>query len=88
MNSEISLNDIVKMFKGKGGDPEAETIINDSNGDKKNGSVFVWSNKNDASKIVERCKNSIKSCKLVGDGVQLEIDRKAFRGIVCAFRRL
>ena len=85
-NKQPTLDDILVAFKGKGGGPEAESILNDSNTDKKDNSVFIWSNKNDAAKIIERCRNSIKSFKYDGSGVSLEIDRKAFRGIHCAFR--
>lgn len=87
MNNKINLDDVIKQFKGKGGDPEAESILNDSNSDKKEGYVSFWSNKSDAAKVIERCKNSIINCEVIGDGVQLTIDRKAFRGLVYCFRR-
>ncbi len=83
-----SIDEILASFKGKGGNPESESIIVDSNHDKKEGFVSVWSNKADAAKIIERCRNSIKDYYLLGDGVQLVIDRKAFRGILCAFRQV
>ena len=81
-----SLDEVMEKFKGKGGNPESETVLIDSNLDKIDGFVSVWSNKADAAKIIARCKNNIKSYRTVGNGIQLEIDRRAFRGIVYAFR--
>lgn len=83
-----TLEEIATIFRGKGGGLEAESIINDSNFEKKEGYVSVWSNKADAAKIIDRCKKGIKVYSLVGDGVQLTIDRKYFRGLVCAFRNV
>jgi len=88
MTKKPTLEEVHEMFKGKGGNEESETILNDSNIEKKEGYVSVWSNKADAAKIIERCKNSIRSFQLVSGGVQLEIDRRAFRGIICSFRRI
>lgn len=85
---ELTLDDVLEQFKGKGGNPEAESILNDSNFDKKEGTVSFWSNKADAAKVIERCRNSIISFMMVGCGVQLTIDRKAFRGAHCAFRKV
>lgn len=83
---EISLDEILELYKGKGGNPESESVLVDSNLDKKAGFVSVWSNKNDAAKIISRCRDSIVFFEMVGDGVQLHIDRKAFRGMVYCFR--
>lgn len=82
-----TIEQIYENFKGKGGHPESETILNDNNSDKKDGFVVLWSNKVDAAKIIERCKADIISFKMVGDGVQLQVARKAFRGVHCAFRK-
>ncbi|SRR3990167_8766954 len=84
----MNIQQLKDHFKGKGGDGEAESILNDSNMDKKKGTVSVWSNKVDAFKILERCSNSVISFQIIGDGIQMEIDRKAFRGIHCAFRNV
>jgi hypothetical protein len=86
MNNKPSLDEIAAMFKGKGGNEESESILNDSNMDKKDGIVSVWSNKADAAKIIERCKGGIKNYELCGGGIKLDIDRKLFRGLWCAFR--
>ena len=61
---DLTIDEIHDLFKGKGGDDESETILNDTNFDKKNGSVFVYSNKSDAAKIIKRCKKGIKSFKI------------------------
>mgnify|MGYP001582756570 CR=1 FL=1 len=78
--------EIANLFRGKGGNEEAESLINDCNSDKKDGYVTVWSNKSDAAKIIDRCKNDIQEIIPQGDGVQIVINRRAFRGIACAFR--
>ena len=80
-----TLDELAAEYKGKGS-TESESVLIDSNGDKKEGYVSFWSNKSDATKIILRCKKSIIKCEEVGDGVQLTIDRKAFRGMVYAFR--
>ena len=40
----------------------------------------------DVAKIAERCRNSIVSFDEKGGGVDFVINRKAFRGVVYAFR--
>lgn len=85
---EYSLNEVKEMFKGKGGGPEAESVLLDSNFHKKEGVVTLWSNKADAAKVIERCGSSVISFEVRGDGVSLVINRDAFRGIHCAFRRV
>ena len=82
-----TLEELSADFKGKGS-IESESVLVDSNGDKAEGYVSVWSNKSDATKIIARCKNSILRYEELGDGVQLFIDRKAFRGLVYAFRQV
>ena len=81
------LNEIAKYFKGKGGGPEGESHIIDANADKKEGFVWFYSNKSDAAKVIERCKENIIECRFLDSGVQLKIARKAFRGMHCAFRK-
>jgi hypothetical protein len=84
-----TLKEIAKHFKGKGGGPEGESHIIDANADKKEGFVFVYSTKADAAKIIDRCGNAIIDYSFLDTrGVQLKIDRKAFRGIHCAFRNV
>jgi|TARA_A100000172_G_scaffold46223_1_gene28610 hypothetical protein len=84
-----TLNEIKAYFKGKGGGPEGESHIIDANADKKEGFVWVYSTKSDATKIIERCGDAILDYGFLdGQGVQLKIDRKAFRGIHCAFRNV
>ena len=87
MNKKITLDELYAMYKGKGGGPESESIIIDSNIDRKDGYVSIWSNKGDVAKIIERCKKDIISFEYKGDGVNFNINRKAFRGVHCAFRR-
>jgi len=84
-----TLKEIAKHFKGKGGGPEGESHIIDANADKKEGFVFVYSTKADAAKIIDRCGDAILDYSFLDTrGVQLKIDRKAFRGIHCAFRNV
>lgn len=85
-NKKLTLDEVCEMFRGKGGDPESENVIVDNNTDKKDGFVTVWGNKADIAKLIDRTKPNIIKFELVGNGVQLYIDRKAFRGIVNAFK--
>ncbi len=89
LTEKPSLDEIAEYFKGKGGGPEGESHIVDANADKKEGFVWVYSTKSDATKIIERCGDAILDYGFLdGQGVQLKIDRKAFRGIHCAFRNV
>lgn len=78
------------MFKGKGGGPEAESVVVDSKLDKD--TVHVYSGKHDVAKLIERCRNCIVSYKVTYDtdgnpiGCDLEIKRKVFRGIYYCFK--
>ena len=82
----MNVDEVIKSFKGKGGDPEAEAIIIDNNTDKKDGYVTVWGCNHNIAKIAERCRKHIVQIDGNKDGVSLKIDRKAFRGLVYAFR--
>ena len=88
LDEKPTLKEIAAHFKGKGGGPESESHILDCNADKKQGSVWVYSNKADATKIIERCGPAILDYRFLDSGIQLQIDRKAFRGIHCAFRNI
>ena len=50
--------------------------------------MWVYSNKADATKIIDRCGDAILDYSFLDSGIQLKIDRKAFRGIHCAFRNV
>lgn len=82
----MELKDIQNRYRGKGGGPESESILNDSNGDKT--TVNVWTDNKDAAKIIERCGSAIISAIPQGGGVSLTIKRTAFRGIPYAFKKL
>ena len=82
----MNVDEVIKTFKGKGGDPEAECIIIDNNTDKKDGYVTVWGCNHNIAKIAERCHKHIIKISGNKDGVSLTIDRKAFRGLVYALR--
>ena len=86
-DQQPTVDEISKHFKGKGGGPEGESHIIDANADKKEGYVWFYSNKSDAAKVIERCKENIVECRFLDSGVQLKIARKAFRGMHCAFRK-
>jgi len=84
-----TLKEIAAYYKGKGGGPEGESHIIDANADKKEGFVWVYSTKADAAKIIQRCGDAILDYSFLdAQGVQLKIDRRAFRGIHCAFRNV
>ena len=84
-----TLSELKTMFKGKGGGPEGESHVVDCNADKEEGYVSFYSTKADVAKVIDRCEGSIIDYELLGDsGVQFKIDRKAFRGLHCAFRRV
>ena len=89
MEEKPTLKEVAQHFKGLGGGPEGESHILDSNADKKEGFVWVYSTKADAAKIIDRCGDAILDYSFLDSrGVQLKIDRKAFRGIHCAFRNI
>ena len=89
VSQKPTLKEIASYYKGKGGGPEGESHIIDANADKKEGFVWVYSTKADAAKIIDRCGDAILDYSFLdAQGVQLKIDRKAFRGIHCAFRNV
>ena len=77
---------IIENYKGKGGDEEAECILIDNNTDKKEGYVSVWGCNHNIAKIAERCRKDIITIDENCGGVSLTIKRRAFRGVVYAFR--
>ena len=83
-----TVDQVIKEFKGKGGNDEAECVLIDNNADKKDGYVSVWGCNHNIAKVAERCRNSIISIRGNRDGVSIDIKREAFRGVVCAFRRI
>jgi len=79
---QIQNEDLMKIyeeFKGKGGNPEAESVCVDSKLDKE--TISIWSSKSDVARIIKRCEKGIISARKLGDGIQFEIDRNYFRGI-------
>jgi len=89
LTEKPSLDEVRNHFKGKGGGPEGESHIIDANADKKEGFVYVYSTKTDAAKIIDRCGAAVLDYSFLDkQGVQLKIDRRAFRGIHCAFRNV
>ena len=83
----MTINELIEKYKGKQGDDETESILIDNNSDKRYDNVVrVWAMAADVAKIADRCRNSIVSFKEKGGGVDFIIDRKAFRGVVYAFR--
>ena len=86
---KVTVDDIIKKYKNKKGDSESETILIDNNADRKaTNTVSVWGCTADISRIASRCRNAIVSIRDDADGCSLEIDRKAFRGVVFAFRNV
>ena len=84
---KVTVDDIIKKYKNKKGDEEAETILIDNNWDRKRtNTVSIWGCTADISKIAQRCRNAIVSIKDDKNGCSLEIDRSAFRGVLYAFR--
>ena len=83
-----TVEQVVKVFKGKGGDEEAECIVVDNNSERKSGLISVWGNNHNIAKVAERCKNCIEKISGNQDGVTITIRREAFRGIVYAFRNV
>jgi hypothetical protein len=86
--TQQEINEIKLRYKGKGGGPEAESHVCDSKLDKDDNIVRVYSTTSDVAKILDRCGSAIVSVKDDGEGVALEIDRSAFRGISYAFKVL
>ena len=84
---KVTVDDIIKKYKNKKGDEEAETILIDNNHDrKKTNTVSIWGCPSDISKIAQRCRKHIVSIRDDQNGCALEIDRAAFRGVVYAFK--
>jgi hypothetical protein len=84
---KVTVDDIIKKYKNKKGDDEAETILVDNNHDRKNtNTVSIWGCTSDISKIAQRCRKHIVSIRDDQNGCALEIDRAAFRGVVYAFK--
>ena len=86
---KVTIDEIIKKYKNKKGDIEAETILIDNNQDRKDkNTVSVWGCTSDISKIASRCRNQIVSIRDDDDGCTLEIDRRAFRGVLYSFRNV
>ena len=85
---EDKIDEVIKRFKGKGGDEEAETILIDNNADKREGLVTVWGCNHNIAKVAMRCRKAIVECRVDEAGASLTIKRKAFRGVVYAFRNV
>ena len=86
---KVTVDDIIKKYKNKKGDIESETILIDNNADRKHSNtVSVWGCTSDISKIAARCRDQIVSIRDDADGCSLEINRRAFRGVVYAFRNV
>jgi len=77
---------IIREFKGKGGGPEAESILVDNNEERKSGLIEVYAHGKNAAKIAERCWPAITAVKFEGEAVVLTIKRSAFRGVHTAFK--
>jgi len=85
----VTVDDIIKKYKNKKGDIESETILIDNNYERKaNGTVSVWGCTADIANIAARCRDQIVSIRDDADGCSLEINRKAFRGVLYAFRNV
>ena len=82
------IDEVIRRFKGKGGDDEAETILIDNNADRKDGLVTVWGCNHNIAKVAMRCRKAIVKCRVDPDGASLTIERRAFRGVVYAFRNV
>jgi len=82
------IDEVIERFKGKGGDEEAETILVDNNADKRAGLVTVWGCNHNIAKVAMRCRKAIVECRVDESGASLTIERRAFRGVVCAFRNV
>ena len=84
---KVTVDDIIKKYKNKKGDSESETILIDNNTERRESyTVSVWGSTADISKIAARCREAIVSIRDDADGCTLEIDRRAFRGVLFAFR--
>jgi len=86
---KVTVDDIIKKYKNKKGDIESETILIDNNADRKEtNTVSVWGCTADIANIAARCRDQIVSIRDDSDGCSLEINRKAFRGVLYAFRNV
>lgn len=81
-----TIESVIERFGGKGGDIESESVINDSNMDKKEGYIEIWSDNATAAKVVKRCGKYIQEINESQWGVSIRIDRKGFRGLEYCFK--
>mgnify|MGYP003148848121 CR=1 FL=1 len=81
-----ALKKIAKRFKGKGGGPDAETLINACKHDINLGYVTLWSDNNDITNLINRSRRYILMMKDYGDAIEFRIDRKGFRSCCHAFK--
>tara|TARA_E500000178_G_C16528395_1_gene533311 strand:- start:4 stop:273 length:270 start_codon:yes stop_codon:yes gene_type:complete len=77
---------IIKKFKGKGGDPYSESSMHDGKMDKDHVSLFAMASL--AAKIAERCWPAVLEARVEDHAVWYKIDRKYFRGLEYAFKVL
>ena len=85
LNEGTTLESLAKYFSGKGGSfDEGESHVVDANSLE---TISVFTNRSDLPKIVKRCGNKIRSWRGTEEnGVMLEVERSAFRGISYAFK--
>lgn len=86
--STKTLKQVRELYHGKSGDIESESILVDANADKKDGFITIWSDNNDIAKILDRCSSMVLEYKEQGGGYSIKINRKAFRGLSYAFKRV
>lgn len=88
MKNKKTLKEVREQYHGKGGDSESESILVAANADKRDGFVTIWSDNNDISKILDRCSTMVLEYTEQGGGYAIKIDRKAFRGLSFAFKKI
>mgnify|MGYP003301568929 CR=1 FL=1 len=85
---ELAVQEYLKQGYKMTGKNRMSYCAPERNADKKDGYVSVWGCNHNIAKVADRCRNSIISIRGNQDGVSIDIKREAFRGIVCAFRRV
>tara|TARA_R100001594_G_C3874125_1_gene224228 strand:- start:41 stop:337 length:297 start_codon:yes stop_codon:yes gene_type:complete len=81
-----ALNRIAKRFKGKGGGPDAETLINANKHDINLGYVSLWSDNNDITNLINRSRKYILSVRDYGETVEFKMAKGGFRSCCHAFK--
>ena len=77
---KVTVDDIIKKYKNKKGDEEAETIINWHKQEaKEDGVVFIFASNSVISNAIKRCRPGLRKVQVLPVGANLYFDVKYVR---------